>query len=91
MVLLLLRKNIEIACPKIAPTNDMMMIVTDHLGVFSKISIPISNIFCTIAVEMARKTPIGKSNRTYFFMIHRMLGSECLNVCKNGFVSKCVS
>ena len=63
------KKNIEIICHKIAPINDMMMMVIDPLGVLSKISTHISNIFCTIAVEMARNAPIGKSNRTYFFII----------------------
>ncbi len=68
-VFLFFKKNIEIICHKIAPINDMMMMVIDPLGVLSKISTHISNIFCTIAVEMARNAPIGKSNRTYFFII----------------------
>ena len=69
-VFLFFKKKIEMICPKIAPTKDIIMMVIDPLGVLSKISTHISNIFCTIAVEMARNAPIGKSNRTYFFMIH---------------------
>ena len=86
MVFLFFKKNTEIPCPIIAPINDIIIIITELFGALSKISIPISNIFCTIAVEIARKAPMGKSNRTYFFVIFRMLGSDCLIVEINGFV-----
>lgn len=86
IVFLFFKKNIEIRCPKIAPTNDMMIIMIELFGVLSKISTPISNIFCTMAVEIARKAPIGTSNRTYFFAILRIFGSDSLSVCVNGFV-----
>lgn len=84
MVFLLFEKNIETICHKIAPTNDMTIITIEFVGVLSKISTPISNIFCTIAVEMARKVPIGSSNRIYFFVIFRMFGSDSLIVCVKG-------
>ncbi len=83
---LFLIKSIEIAFPKIAPINDTTMIMIELLGVLSKISTPISSIFCTIAVEIARNVPIGSSNRTYFFVILRIFGSDSLSVCANGFV-----
>ena len=91
MVFLFLKKNIEMIWPKIAPINDTTIIIIEFFGVLSKTSTPISNIFCAIAIEMARKTLMGKSNRTYFFVIFRILGSNCLRVNICGFVSKCLS
>ena len=90
-VFLFLRKNIDMKCPKIAPKNDITMIVIEFLGVLLKISIPISNIFCPIAVDIARNAPIGIRSRMYFFVMPRMLGSECLQVAINDFFSKCLS
>jgi len=91
IVFLLFKKKIEIICPKIAPTNDIIIIVTAPLGVLSKISMLISSIFCTIAVDIARKAAIGRSSRIYFLMTHPILGITCLIVCINGLDSKRIS
>ena len=88
MVFLFLKKNADMICPRIAPKNDTIRILIELFGVLWKISTPSSNIFCQIAVDIARKAAIGNNNRTYFFIIHPMLGKECFNVCKNGFVSR---
>lgn len=91
IVFLFLKKNIEIICPKIAPIKDIMIIIIEFFGVLSKTSTPISNIFCTIAVEMARNVPIGRSSRTYFLVILRIFGNDSFIVCLNDFALKRVS
>lgn len=89
MSFLFLVKNTEMKFPRMAPRNHMMMMIIELLGVLWKRSTPISSIFCPMAVEIARKAPIGKSNRMYFLMIPMMFGIVCLNVWLNGFISKC--
>lgn len=90
-VFLFLKKNTDMICPKIAPTNESMIIEIELFGVLWKISTPISNIFCPIAVEIARKAPMGKSSRTYFLVIPIIWKIDCLQVWRKGFVSKWVS
>lgn len=87
-ILLFLRKNAEIICPAMAHMNESMMMLIELLGVLWKRSTPISSIFCPMAVEMARNAPMGTNNRIYFFVIPRMLGSECFIVCANDLSSK---
>ncbi len=81
----------EIRCPIIAPKNDTMMMVIEFFGVLWKTSTPNSNIFCPMAVEIARKAPIGSNNHMYFFIIHRVLGRDTLSVCRNGLATKWIS
>ena len=91
MFFLFFKKNADIMCPKIAPINDIMMMVIDPLGVLWNRSIPISNIFCPIAVEIARNVAIGNSSRTYFLIIPPICGSECCSVLLSFLGSKWVS
>ncbi|MEI7919506.1 MAG: hypothetical protein WCH65_04860 [bacterium] len=88
IIFLFLLKKTEMRCPTIAPTNDITTTMIDAFGVLWNTSTPISNIFCPIAVDIARNTLIGRSNRMYFFMIPRILGSECASVGRNGLDSK---
>ena len=87
--LLLLLKNAEIMFPKIAQPNDITITMMDAFGVLWKISIPISSIFCQIAVEIARSVAIGIKSRIYFFVILIMFGMIFLMVSLSGLVSKC--
>jgi hypothetical protein len=52
-----------------APTIEITTTISEFLGTLSKMSIPISSIFCPIAVEIAQSTPIGIKSRIYFLMI----------------------
>ncbi len=79
----------EMRCPIIAHTNQIMIMLIED--VLWKISIPISNIFCPIAVDIARNVPIGISNCIYFLLNVRMFGSVVLMVCINGLLMKFLS
>ncbi|HCY21105.1 TPA: hypothetical protein DIC40_04605 [Patescibacteria group bacterium] len=57
--LFLLIIGVEMICPTIAHTIETTITIIPFVGVLFIISIPISNIFCPTAVEIARKTPIG--------------------------------
>lgn len=89
--LFLLKNSTDNICPKIAPINDITMMMMELFGVLWKILTPISSIFNPIAVEMARNALIGKSSQIYFLVIPRTFGSVCFNVCRNDPHSKCLS
>ena len=82
---------VEIRCPMMAHMMEITMMSIECLGTLLNMSMPISNIFCPIAVDIARNAPIGIRSRMYFFVMPRMLGSECLQVAINDFFSKCLS
>ena len=91
IVLLFFKKNTDSMCPMIAHMNDITSIEIELLGVLSNISTPISNIFWTIAVEIARSAHIGNRSRTYLPTIPHIFCNECLNVWRHGLGSKCLS
>ncbi len=88
---LFLLNNTEIRCPKIIPVKDISNTWIELFGVFSKTSTQNSNIFCAMAVEIARNVPIGTNSRMYFLAILRMLGNMCFSFLENGSVLECVS
>jgi Mn2+/Fe2+ NRAMP family transporter len=62
-------KRVEIRCPTIAPTIEITTTISELLGTLLKMSIPISSIFCPIAVEIAQSAPIGIKSQMYFLMM----------------------
>jgi len=70
---------------------EITMMSIECLGTLLNMSMPISNIFCPIAVEIARKAPIGINNQMYFLMILKMRGNVARNTDKKFSGVCCVS
>jgi hypothetical protein len=65
-------------CPIIIHAIESTITIIDFVGVLLNVSIPISSIFCAIAVEVARRIPIGINNRKYFFTTNPISGAVFL-------------
>jgi hypothetical protein len=88
--------NVDIICHIIAHIIETIIIIIHFVGALFIISIHISNIFCQIAVDIARKIQIGIRNLKYLFIDHIMFGiffvtalyRECFLKLISYFVSK---